>query len=114
MNQNEFKLYEARANIIKALAHPSRLYIVDMLNSQPRTVGELTGMIGADTSTVSKHLSVLKNAGIIIDEKQGTSVIYSLKTPCILNFISCIEDVIISNANDHAEMARCCKTGSVR
>ena len=76
MNQNDIKLYEARANIVKALAHPSRLFIVDMLNNQSRTVGELTEMIGADTSTVSKHLSVLKNAGIIEDEKKGTTVFY--------------------------------------
>ena len=110
MNQNETKLYEARANIIKAMAHSSRLFIVDMLNRQPRTVGELTEMIGADTSTVSKHLSVLKNAGIVEDEKQGTSVIYRLKTPCILNFISCVEEVIVSNANEYAEIVRCCKT----
>jgi len=112
MNNIEIRLYEARANIIKALAHPSRLYIVDMLNKGPRTVGELTEMVGADTSTVSKHLSVLKNAGILDDEKQGTSVIYSLKTPCILNFIGCIEDVIASNAREQVELVRCCKIGN--
>jgi len=110
MNQKEIKLYEARANIVKALAHPSRLFIVDMLNNQSRTVGELTEMIGVDTSTVSKHLSVLKNAGIVEDEKKGTTVFYSLKTPCILNFISCIEEVIESNTNTQVEILKCCKT----
>ena len=112
MNEDDIKLYEARANIIKALAHPSRLFIVDMLNQQPRAVGELTEMIGADTSTVSKHLSVLKNAGIVEDEKKGTTVFYSLKTPCILNFIGCIEDVIESNTNKHVEILRCCKASN--
>lgn len=110
MNENEIRLYEARANIIKALAHPSRLFIVDMLNRQPRAVGELTEMIGADTSTVSKHLSVLKNAGIVEDEKKGTTVYYSLKTPCILNFIGCIEDVIESNTKTQVEILNCCRT----
>ncbi|HNX22542.1 MAG TPA: metalloregulator ArsR/SmtB family transcription factor [Spirochaetota bacterium] len=110
MNQDDIKLYEARANIIKALAHSSRLFIVDMLNKQPRTVGELTEMIGADTSTVSKHLSVLKNAGIVEDEKKGTTVLYTLKCPCILNFIGCVEDVIESNTNTQMEILSCCKT----
>ncbi len=114
MNKDEIMLYEARANIVKALAHSSRLFIVDMLTKEPKSVGELTEMIGADTSTVSKHLSVLKNAGIVEDEKKGTTVIYSLKTPCILNFIGCIEDVIESNAKDQLEIMRCCKTGSLR
>jgi len=114
MNQNDIRLYEARANIIKALAHSSRLFIVDMLNKQPRTVGELTEMIGADTSTVSKHLSVLKNAGIVVDEKKGTTVIYTLKCPCILSFIGCIEEVIESNTNTHIEILSCCRTRTGR
>jgi len=114
MNSNETKLYEARANIIKAMAHPSRLFIIDMLNKKPRTVGELTEMIGADTSTVSKHLSVLKNSGIVEDEKAGTSVIYTLKCPCILEFIGCIEDVIESNTKTQVEILNCCKTRAVR
>ena len=109
MNLYNTKLYEARADIIKALAHPSRLFMVDMLNNGPHTVGELTEMIGADTSTVSKHLSVLKNAGIVNDEKKGTTVLYSLKTPCILNFIGCVEEVIRSNADRHMEIVSCCK-----
>lgn len=110
MKQNEIKLYEARANIIKALAHPSRLFIVDVLNKSEKTVGELTDMIGADTSTVSKHLSVLKNAGLVEDAKRGTSVIYSLKCPCILDFIGCVEDVIESNTKTQVEILNCCKT----
>jgi len=109
MKQNEIKLYEARADIIKALAHPSRLYIVDVLNKGEKTVGELTEMIGADTSTVSKHLSVLKNAGILEDEKRGTAVIYTLKCPCILDFISCIEEVIESNTKTQVEILSCCR-----
>ncbi|MGL4368612.1 MAG: ArsR/SmtB family transcription factor [Spirochaetota bacterium] len=110
MNQKDITRYEARANIIKALAHSSRLFIVDMLNQQPRSVGELTEMIGADTSTVSKHLSVLKNAGIVEDEKKGTTVYYSLRTPCILNFIGCVEDVIENNTKTQVEILHCCKT----
>lgn len=114
MNTFNTKLYEARAGIIKSLAHPSRLFIVDMLNSQPRTVGELTEMIGSDISTVSKHLSVLKNAGLVDDEKKGTTVFYSLKCPCILEFIGCVEEVIESNTRTQIEVLNCCKTRTVR
>lgn len=114
MNTFNTKLYEARAGIIKALAHSSRLFIVDMLNSRPCTVGELTEMIGSDISTVSKHLSVLKNAGLVDDEKKGTAVLYTLKCPCILEFIGCVEEVIESNAEKHMEIVRCCKTNTTR
>ena len=61
--------HEARAKIIKAMAHPSRLFIIEELSKHERCVGELTDMIGADASTISKHLSVLKNAGLVADEK---------------------------------------------
>lgn len=85
--------YEAKTRIFKALAHPTRLFIIDRLAEQERCVLELTEMIGADMSTVSKHLSILRSAGIITDDKRGTQVFYALKTPCVLNFFSCVTDV---------------------
>ena len=57
--------FEARARIIKAMAHPTRLFVVDELSRGEKCVRELTEMIGADMSTVSRHLSILKEAGII-------------------------------------------------
>ena len=106
------KNYEARASIIKAMAHPARLLIIEELDKKERCVGELTEMIGADTSTVSKHLTVLKNAGLVSDERKGTTVYYRLLCPCILDFIGCIETVIESKAQHHMEMLRCCKANS--
>ncbi len=97
MNSKTKKKYQARAQIIKAMAHPTRLFIVDKLAKGERCVCELRDMIGADISTVSKHLSVLRQAGIVEDEKRGLQVWYSLKVPCILNFFGCVEDVLKSN-----------------
>jgi len=85
--------WEAKAKIIKAMAHPVRLFIVDQLFQKSRCVCELTEMIGADTSTVSKHLSVLKAAGIVSGRKQGLQVHYTLKVPCIIDFFGCVEKV---------------------
>lgn len=90
--------YEARAEVLKAMAHPSRLLIVDELAKGERCVCELTEMIGADVSTVSKHLSLLKNAGIVMDEKRGTQVFYTLRVPCVVNFFSCVEAVLKERA----------------
>lgn len=90
------KLYEARARVIKAMAHPTRLFIVEELSNGERCVCDLTDMVGADISTVSKHLSLLKNAGIVEDDKRGTQVFYSLKVPCVLNFFTCVESVLES------------------
>ena len=109
MDKKLWSLYEARAKIIKAIAHPTRLFIIEELEKKDKCVHELTEMVGSDMSTVSKHLSVLKNAGIVADERSGTTMTYRLKTPCILNFISCVEEVLESNAKNQMEIVKCCK-----
>ncbi len=97
--------YEARARIIKAMAHPTRLFIVDELAKRgERCVCELTDMVGADMSTISKHLAVLKQAGIVQDEKRGSMVYYQLRVRCILNFFECVESVMKCNADDQQRL----------
>jgi DNA-binding transcriptional ArsR family regulator len=97
--------YEARAKIIKAMAHPTRLFIVDELaRSGERCVCELTAMVGVDMSTVSRHLAMLKNAGIVEDRKHGATVYYSLRVRCVLDFLECVESVMKCNAKDQRRL----------
>ena len=97
---------EPKSIVFKALAHPSRLFIVEELAKGKRCVCELTAMIGADTSTVSKHLTILKNAGIIRDQKRGAQVYYELLMPCVLSFFGCIDKVIAERAEWQLEVTR--------
>ena len=92
---------EARSKVIKAIGHPTRLFIIDELHKGEKCVYELTEMIGADTSTVSKHLLVLKNAGIVSDDKRGLQVYYTLKVTCIVEFLECIQHVVETNAKEN-------------
>lgn len=85
--KQEKELYKMKAQVAKALAHESRLMIIDALYEREMCVSELTELVGADQSTVSKHLSVLKNAGLVIDHKERSNkVYYQLKVPTIQNF----------------------------
>ncbi|MCH5376880.1 MAG: metalloregulator ArsR/SmtB family transcription factor [Planctomycetes bacterium] len=105
MNRKQLARYEARAKVIKALAHPARLQIVDELAERgERCVCELTELVGTDMSTVSRHLSQLKNAGLVADEKRGTMVYYRLRVKCLTNFFSCVEAVLEQNAREHREL----------
>jgi len=106
MNAKNKQHYEARARVIRAMAHPSRLLIIDELNKGERCVCELTQLVGSDTSTVSKHLSVMKNAGLLADDKRGTMVYYSLRVPCILNFFGCVESVLKQVAQESKAAVR--------
>jgi len=95
---------QARARIIKAMAHPTRLFIVDELSRGERCVCELTEMIGADMSTVSKHLGLLKAVGIVRDEKRGAQVFYTLHLSCALDFLGCVESVMKANAESQVAL----------
>ena len=96
----------ARAQILKAMAHPTRLFIIEELSRGERCVCELTDMIGADMSTVSKHLSILKNVGIVADKKHGVKIHYNLKTPCVMSFFECVEKVLESSVEDRLRLVR--------
>ena len=105
MDAKTLARYEARARIMKAMAHPARLLIIDELSQAgERCVCELTEMIGSDMSTVSRHLAVLKGAGLIEDEKRGQMVFYRLRVKCVVRFFDCIESVMTCNARTQQEL----------
>ena len=106
MNAKIQAKFEAQAKVIKAMAHPTRLFIVDELSRKEKCVCELRDLVGSDISTVSKHLSILKNAGIIEDEKHGSQVYYTLKMPCVMNFFKCVCIVINQNAKEQLTLTR--------
>jgi DNA-binding transcriptional ArsR family regulator len=97
---------EVRARILKALAHPSRLFIIDALAKQERCVAELTELVGADMSTVSKHLALLRGVGLIADRKAGNQVFYRLAAPCALDFFACLESIMQANVQTLIQLAR--------
>ena len=98
--------HEARAKILKALAHPTRLFMVVELASGEKCVRELQEMIGADMSTVSKHLAQLKSAGVVEDDKRGSQVFYSLRATCVPGFLDCIENILKDNLKRELERVR--------
>jgi ArsR family transcriptional regulator len=86
--------YKRQARLLKALANETRLKIIDTLAKGECHVGELVGLMGCDQSTVSKHLAILRGAGVVDDDRRGNTVFYRLLTPCVLDFFSCASKVI--------------------
>ncbi len=83
------------AKIFKALGHPSRLIMVNALQNGEKCVCDLQELIGDDISTISRHLSVLKEADIISATKKGTYMFYALKLTCLSTFLSCLSNSYI-------------------
>jgi DNA-binding transcriptional ArsR family regulator len=86
-----------RAAVIKALAHPSRVLIAEALIDGERCVCELTDLVKADMSTVSKHLAIMKAAGLVEVEKRGLNQFYRLRCPCLLEFFRCVDLITRTN-----------------
>ena len=97
-------LFEKQAEIAKAIAHPLRMAIVDFLKDGEQCVCDIAEHIGSERSNVSRHLSVMVAAGILEYRKEGLKVIYKLKTPCILDFFSCVAGVLKQQAKDNKRL----------
>ncbi len=94
MDAQERKLYEMQAEVLKALAHPLRLAIADYLRGGEQCVCGIAEHVGAERSNVSRHLGLMQDAGVLESRKDGVLVFYSLRTPCVLNFFSCVGNVL--------------------
>lgn len=105
MAKENLHRYKPRARIMKALAHPTRLFVVDRLAEREHCVNELTVMVGCDMSTMSKHLGVIRNAGVVADEKRGACIYYTLRCRCIVSFFTCTDKVLKTVREEQAILA---------
>lgn len=82
-----------RVEVIKALAHPSRMLIAETLMSGEKCVCDLQTLVGADMSTVSKHLTLMRKAGVLTCEKRGLNIYYRLACTCLGTFLRCLDEL---------------------
>jgi len=89
---------KVRTDILKALAHPVRMIVLDALKDRDLCVNDLLELVVVDQSTLSRHLAQLKKVGIVSERKEGVKVIHHLACPCILDAFGCAEEVMKSQA----------------
>ncbi len=82
-----------RVAVIKALAHPSRMLIAETLMKGEKCVCDLQALVGADMSTVSKHLTLMRSAGVLTCEKRGLNIYYRLACTCLGSFLRCLDEL---------------------
>jgi ArsR family transcriptional regulator len=87
------KRSEDRSKVIKALAHPSRILLAEALSEKECCVQDLTELVGSDISTVSKHLAVMKNAGLVVARKEGLRQYYRICCGCLTDFFGCVDQI---------------------
>jgi DNA-binding transcriptional ArsR family regulator len=110
MAKRDERIHESavhKANILKALAHPVRVRIFEALATCEKTVGELVQLTGEKDANTSRHLAVLRTAGLVATRKEGLNVYYSNKMPCLLSMLSCVDQAVCSIADEHMKIASC-------
>lgn len=99
--------YDMLADILKATAHPVRLYILETLTERKLCVKEFADELGLDISTISKHLTQMKKSGLILDYREGNCVYYQIRCDCVSRFLKATKDILLSNlARDNHLMSK--------
>lgn len=106
VGKNKQLMFDRQAEIVKAMAHPIRIAVLDFLKDGPRCVCDIAAHVRSERSNVSRHLSVMTSAGLLENYKDGLNVIYQLKRPCILDFFSCIERCIMEQTRDDQKLLK--------
>ena len=104
MDRETQKLYKMKAEVIAAAGHPIRLAMIDFLKDGEQCVCDIADHVGGQRSNVSRHLGVLLKAGVVSQRKDGLKMMYALRTPCVLNFMKCVEGVLRENAKEASKV----------
>jgi DNA-binding transcriptional ArsR family regulator len=106
LSKNKQALFEKQAEIVKALAHPLRLAVVEFLKDGERCVCEIAKHVGSEQSNLSKHLAVMAAAGLLGQRKEGLKVFYRAKCPCVHKFTSCVMSVVKEQVVEAGQLAK--------
>ena len=90
--------YEIHARLCKCMAHPTRLHILDLLESKNRTVQELANELGVPQANVSQHLMIMRDNGIVETEKVGSRVYYKIANYKIVQACKLVQNIVSENA----------------
>ncbi len=93
-------LQSFKAELFKALAHPARIRILELLRSGERTVSELQTLLEMESSTVSQQLALLRARDIVTGRKQGTSVYYRVVDPLIFDLLNVARQIFNNHLVD--------------
>src|SRR3954447_21990711 len=94
-----------KAELFKALAHPTRIHIIELLRGGEKTVTELQGGLGIEASSVSQQLGILRGMHIVEGRKQATSVFYRVSDPNVLTLLDVAREMFNKRLADLQNMA---------
>jgi DNA-binding transcriptional ArsR family regulator len=100
----DLELQQFKADFFKALAHPLRIRILELLSEGDKNVNELQALLGSEGSAVSQQLSVLRSKNIVFGTKEGNRVVYSLRDPMIMELLAIARQIFNNHLIDAISM----------
>lgn len=97
-------LYEIKAALFKALGHPSRVRILELLAERDMSVAQLLPEVDIETSNLSQQLAVLRRQGLVNGARSGSRVLYSLTDPGVAELLSVARSLLIRRLARTADM----------
>ena len=97
-------IYVLKADFFRALGHPARVRILELVSEEERAVGELQAELGLDSSGTSQHLAALRRQGLVETRRQGTTVFYKLKDPRVAELLQVAREILTANLAETREL----------
>lgn len=97
-------LAEVKSELFKALAHPARIRVLEVLSAGERSVGELQPPVGIELSHLSQQLGVLRRAGLVSSRKDGSTVFYTVRDPLILDLLAVARRFLLGRLSETADL----------
>jgi ArsR family transcriptional regulator len=101
---DQHPIYLLKADFFRALGHPARVRILELVSNQERSVGELQEELGLDSSGTSQHLAALRRQGLVETRRQGTTVFYKLKNPQVADLLRVAREILTANLSETREL----------
>ncbi len=95
---------EIKAELFKALGHPARVRVLEVLAEGPHSVGELQPLVGVELPNLSQQLAVLRHAGVVTTHKEGASVIYAIRDPELVRLLEVAKRVLINALSEGQDL----------
>jgi DNA-binding transcriptional ArsR family regulator len=95
---------EIKAELFKALAHPARIRVLELLADGERTVGEMQPMVGLESSHLSQQLGVLRRARLVTTRKAGAAVFYSIRDAELVELLAVAKRILITSLTETEDL----------
>jgi DNA-binding transcriptional ArsR family regulator len=97
-------LYQAKAEFFKALAHPARIRVLELLSERDYAVSEMLPHVGIEPAHLSQQLAVLRKMNLVVTRKEGSTVIYSLVSPHVAELLAVARRILTEVLSNQVEL----------